>query len=169
MKSIKGVSKISLFVLVLLIFNTAFALEIDLPSIFSNGMVLQQGQRVPVWGKTEAHAIVEVLFEEQKKDVKADAQGNWRINLDPLVASIESQILTITAQYNNEVTTLKIVDVLVGEVWLCSGQSNMYRPFRMLIGAAVEPKYEPIAEYLRNEALTANDSLFRQFKVGARF
>ncbi|MBP0903848.1 sialate O-acetylesterase [Mariniflexile gromovii] len=159
----------SFVVFCILIFNTAFALEIDLPSIFSNGMVLQQGQKVPIWGTTEANAIIEVLFAEQKKEIKADTQGNWRVDLDALDASSESRILSITAQYKNEVTTLKFVDVLVGEVWLCSGQSNMYRSFRMLIGEAVEPKYEPIAEYLRKEAATANDPLFRQFKVGQDF
>ncbi|MFB9057313.1 sialate O-acetylesterase [Mariniflexile ostreae] len=167
MNSIKV--KFSYIVFFVLIFNTAFAFEIELPSIFSNGMVLQQGQKVPVWGTTKAHAVVEVFFAEQKKKIKADAQGNWRVDLDALKASSKSRALTITAQYNNEVTTLKLVDVLVGEVWLCSGQSNMYRPFRMLIGEAVEPKYEPIADYLRNEAATANDPLFRQFKVGQDF
>ncbi|MFB9052699.1 sialate O-acetylesterase [Formosa undariae] len=161
----KSISIIFLLVCI----QSTFAFEITLPSIFADHMVLQRSQKVPVWGTTEANAMVEVLFADQKKKVKADAEGNWRIDLEPLEASSESRVLTVTSQYNNEVTTLKILDVLVGEVWLCSGQSNMYRPFRMLIGEAVEPKYEPIAEYLREEAATANDPLFRQFIVGPDF
>ncbi|MEP5341835.1 MAG: sialate O-acetylesterase [Algibacter sp.] len=161
--------RIFLILFGLILTSHCLAFEITMPSIFSDHMVLQRNQKVPVWGITVPNATVEVLFAEQKKHVKSDEKGNWRVDLNPLKASSESQVLTITARYNNEVATLEILDVLVGEVWLCSGQSNMYRPFRMLIGEAVEPKYESIGEYLRNEAATANDSLFRQFKVGQDF
>ncbi|WP_434035556.1 sialate O-acetylesterase [Formosa sp. 4Alg 33] len=158
----KSISIIFLLVCI----QSTFAFDITLPSIFADHMVLQRSQKVPIWGTTQANATVEVTFADQKKQVKADVEGNWRIDLEPLEASSESRVLTVTSQYNNEVTTLRILDVLVGEVWLCSGQSNMYRPFRMLMGEAVQPEYEPIAAYLRKEAATANDPLFRQFKVG---
>ncbi|MRT93773.1 9-O-acetylesterase [Ancylomarina sp. 16SWW S1-10-2] len=132
-------------------------------------MVLQRGQNVPVWGITEAGAMVEVSFGEQKKTVKADANGVWRIDLNAMLASAQSRVMTISAQLNGDNTELNISDVLVGEVWLAGGQSNMYRPFRMLTGKATDPKYEPVAEYLRKERDTANDSLFRQYRAGKDF
>lgn len=155
-----------LLVFGLLLTVHCFAIDLSMPSIFSDHMVLQSGQKVPVWGITQANALVEVQFAEQKKTAKADSNGNWRVDLNSLQASSVSRVLSITAKYKEDVSTLKIIDVLVGEVWLCSGQSNMYRNFRMLTGKAEEPKYESTAEYLRNEAATANDSLFRQYKVG---
>lgn len=158
--------KIFLVVFGLLLTAHCFAFELTMPNVFSDHMVFQRGQKVPVWGTTEPNSTVAILFAGQKKSVKSDKNGNWRVDLDPLKASSESRVLTITAKYNNEITTLKIVDVLVGEVWLCSGQSNMYRNFRMLKGKAVDSKYEPAAAYLRKEESIANDSLFRQFKVG---
>ena len=157
---------LSLLIFFLTIFSNNLLANIRVNAVFSDHMVFQRGQKVPVWGTTYPNSIVSVLFAEQRKSVTSDENGNWRVNLDHLKASSESRILTITAKYNNEITTLKIVDVLVGEVWLCSGQSNMYRNFRMLKGKAAEAKYEPSAAYLRKEASIANDSLFRQFKVG---
>ncbi|EOR94588.1 Sialic acid-specific 9-O-acetylesterase [Arcticibacter svalbardensis MN12-7] len=132
-------------------------------------MVLQRQQKVPVWGTAQANAIVNVLFAGQSKSVKVNLDGNWRIDLDALRASAEPQMMTITSKWDNKMKEIKIKDVLVGEVWLCSGQSNMYRPFRMLMGEATDPAYEPAVAYLRNEAATANDPLFRQFKVGNSF
>ncbi|MRT93798.1 9-O-acetylesterase [Ancylomarina sp. 16SWW S1-10-2] len=129
-------------------------------------MILQRNQNVPVWGITETDAIIEVSFAGQSKTVKADANGNWRIDLEPMTASSESRIMTISSKLNGVGTEFKILDVLVGEVWLAGGQSNMYRPFRMLTYEAREPVYEPIAEYLRNEENIANDTLLRQFRVG---
>ncbi|CDF78714.1 sialic acid-specific 9-O-acetylesterase [Formosa agariphila KMM 3901] len=149
--------------------QSVFAFELTLPSIFADHMVLQRSQKVPVWGITEPHANVEVMFAGQKKRVKADASGNWKVELNPLKASSISETMIISSILNDEHSQIKINDVLVGEVWFCSGQSNMYRPFRMLIGEAVESKYEPIAEFLRQEALSANDPLFRQYKVGRDF
>jgi len=150
----------------LLVANFTFALEIELPVIFADGMVLQQEQTVPIWGTTDAGAVVKVKFDGQEKSTTADSKGAWLINLAPLKASSKSRTLVIWSEFNGEISKVEINDVLVGEVWICSGQSNMYRPFRMLVGKAREPKYEPIAEYLRKEAATANDPLFRQFKVG---
>lgn len=154
------------FIFGLLLSLHGLAFEITMPRIFSDQMVFQRHQKIPVWGTTIPNAIVEVVFAKQTKSVQSDAQGRWRVDLNPLRASSKSRVLKINARHNNKVSTLEISDVLVGEVWLCSGQSNMYRPFRMLIGKAVEPQYESIAEYLRHEAAIANDSLFRQFKVG---
>jgi len=129
-------------------------------------MVLQREQKVPVWGGTAPHAKVAVLFAEQKKYTQADAEGKWNVNLDPLKASNISRTLTVTAKGNTGTSLIKITDVLVGEVWFAGGQSNMYRPFRMLTYPAREAKYEPIGEFLRAERDQAHDPLLRQFRVG---
>ena len=97
------------------------AAELTLPSVFSDHMVLQRGQPVPVWGKADPNAVVTVEFAGQKKTATADASGKWRVDLEPLKASAESRLLTVSAGAE----TVKFSDVLVGEVWLCSGQSNM--------------------------------------------
>lgn len=144
----------------------SLAQKIDMPSIFADHMVLQRGQKVPVWGMTVPGVSVKVEFDGQKKTTTANSVGSWRIDLDPMVASSKSRNMTISAKGNSEVNEIKISDVLVGEVWLAGGQSNMYRPFRMLTYPAREPKYEPIGAYLRNERDTAHDTLLRQFRVG---
>lgn len=156
-------------VFALLLPGTCFALEITMPSIFADQMILQREQKVPVWGTADAGATVEVLFAGQTKTVDTDTDGKWRVDLDALKASSEARVMTITAKRNGEKTELKIADVLVGEVWFAGGQSNMYRPFRMLTYEAREPKYEPNGEYLRQEENNANDTLLRQFRVGVDY
>ena len=90
---------------------------ITLPAVFSDHMVLQSGKPVPVWGTADANAEVTVVMGSQKKTAKADARGQWSLKLDALTASADPQTLTIGDKTIN--------DVLVGEVWLGSGQSNM--------------------------------------------
>lgn len=90
--------------------------------IFGDGMVLQQQGSVPIWGWADPGERVTVCFNGQEKTAEADAQGKWRIDLDSMKASSTGQNLVITA--GNSVT---FGDVLIGEVWVCSGQSNMAR------------------------------------------
>lgn len=142
------------------------AVDITMPSIFADQMVLQRDQKVPVWGLADPGAMIEVGFAGQTKSTTADLEGGWRIYLDPLDASSESRVMSISAALSGEDTVITITDVLVGEVWFAGGQSNMYRPFRMLTYPARESKYEPVGEYLRKERDTAHDTLFRQFRVG---
>ncbi len=94
--------------------------EVKLPGLFSDHLVLQRGAAAPVWGRAGAGEEVTVEFAGQKKSVAADASGKWKVELDPLDASAEPRVLTVRGQ-----NTLTIADVLVGEVWLCGGQSNM--------------------------------------------
>jgi sialate O-acetylesterase len=89
---------------------------IVLPSIFGSHMVLQRGMSVPIWGDAEPGERVTVTFREQTKTTTADARGNWRLALDPLDAGGPDPL---------SVGALVLEDVLVGEVWLGSGQSNM--------------------------------------------
>ena len=89
--------------------------------MFGNGMVLQREMTVPVWGKAAPGERVIVEFAGQKKAVVADGKGSWKAVLDPLTASSEGRMLTIAG----EGSAVAFSDVLVGEVWVCSGQSNM--------------------------------------------
>ena len=93
--------------------------DVKLPTIFSEHLVLQSGVAVPVWGWAEPGEEVTVSVADHKATAKAGADGKWRVNLDALKPGGP---LTLTAQGKN---TLTIGDVLVGEVWLGSGQSNM--------------------------------------------
>ncbi len=94
--------------------------EIKLPSIFGTSMVLQRGMPVPVWGWATPGEKISVSFRDQVKSTTADPQGNWQIKLDSLDVGPASQ-LSVRGQ--NESKTFD--NVLVGEVWVCSGQSNM--------------------------------------------
>ena len=143
-----------------------FALNLELPSILADQMVLQRGQTVPIWGTSQAGAEISVEFAGQQQQVTADSEGGWIVRLAPLEASAQSRQMKIHATLKDEEVERIISDVLVGEVWLNSGQSNMYRPFRMLVGPAEEKKYEPIAEALRKEVAEAHDPLLRQYRVG---
>ena len=95
--------------------------ELQLPGVFSDGAVLQRGMPVPIWGIAKPGERIRVAFAGQRKETTASKSGRWRINLEPIPASSEARELTITG----EGKTLTIRNVLVGEVWLCSGQSNM--------------------------------------------
>jgi len=102
--------------------TTAFAAQLVLPTVFSDHMVLQRDQTVPVWGTSEPGDTVTVEFAGQKKTTKADSDGKWSLELAPMSASAEPQTLTVSSRLAPSVSR---TNVLVGEVWLCSGQSNM--------------------------------------------
>ena len=93
--------------------------NVKLPLIFSDGMVLQRNKQTPVWGWAEANEKIDLYFNKQHKTVITDANGKWRVNLDPEKAGGPFKL---TVSGKNKIT---IQDVLVGEVWICSGQSNM--------------------------------------------
>jgi len=93
--------------------------EVTLPNIFGSHMVLQQGQKNKVWGKANPGEAVTVAVGEQSHQATADGAGAWQVMLDPLPPGGP---LTVTVKGTN---TIALEDVLVGEVWICSGQSNM--------------------------------------------
>ena len=110
-------------------------------------MVLQQGQPIPVWGTADAGEEVTVQFAGQSRTARADADGSWRVTLDPLPASAVAAELTISGT-----NRISIQDVLVGEVWICSGQSNM--------GWGVQA-----ARDAEREMAAANYPAIRQFRI----
>jgi sialate O-acetylesterase len=121
--------------------------ELYLHPLFSDGAVLQRGQPVPVWGTATPGAKVEVVFAGQSAFATADESGNWRATLAPIAASGESRELLA----RGDGVTLAIREVVVGDVWLASGQSNMDSP--MSSGSAAQSLAE------------ASDPLLRFYKV----
>ncbi len=99
------------------------AAELELASVFSDHMVLQRGQAVPVWGAGDAGEAITVEFAGQKQATTADETGRWMVQLDSMLASGESRTLMVRSGTSGR--QLEVTDVLVGEVWLASGQSNM--------------------------------------------
>ena len=93
-------------------------------SPFADNMVLQRGRKVPVWGTADPGEKVTVEFAGQTKSAAADAKGEWRVTLDPMDASKESRVMKVAGASNAE----EIKNVLVGEVWFASGQSNTECP-----------------------------------------
>jgi len=92
-----------------------------LASVFSDHMVLQRDCPVPIWGTAVSGEEVNVTFAGQIHSAVADSKGAWRVTLDPLEADSSPQDLMVAASGYEVVLN----NVVVGEVWLCSGQSNM--------------------------------------------
>ena len=97
--------------------------DVKLATIFSNHMVLQRDKPVPIWGWADAGSKVTVSFADQVKTATTDDAGKWMVKLDPLKASEKPATLRVGSDRQDGL--LKVTDVLVGEVWLGSGQSNM--------------------------------------------
>ena len=93
--------------------------DVSLPSHFSDHMVLQRGTALPIWGTADPAEEVVITFQGQEKKATADNQGKWRVQLGAVPAGGPYEL---TVKGMNTVT---LRDVLVGEVWLASGQSNM--------------------------------------------
>ena len=144
--------KMSLIPAVLLTAALSLHAHLSLPTVFTDHMVLQQGQTVPVWGTDDPGSTVTVQFAGQKKTAATNADGKWRVDLNPLKADAKPQTLTVSSPH----ATIKLTDVLVGEVWLCSGQSNMQFPMRQSSDAEAA-----IAE--------ANHPLIRLYKTPTAF
>lgn len=106
----------------LLALNIFLSLQaLELPRVFSDHMVLQQELPIPVWGKAESGKTVTVTFKNQTVSAEVSDEGLWGITLEPEKASFEPATFLVSDGEN----TFEYEDVLVGEVWLCSGQSNM--------------------------------------------
>lgn len=104
--------------------------KLKLASAFTDHAVLQRDLAVPVWGKADPGTKITVAFGGQEKAATADKDGKWIVRLDPLAASAEGRELTV----KSETESAGIKDILVGEVWVCSGQSNMGWPLSASLG-----------------------------------
>lgn len=108
--------------------------ELSLPHFFSDHMVLQREKPVAIWGKAAPGSEVKLTFKGKSVSSKADEQGAWRAQIDTGVADAKGATLSIQSGTD----TVTIQDVLVGEVWLASGQSNMFFTMNRV------PAYEPL-------------------------
>ena len=105
-----------LFFLTALLSVSFLEAKVSLPQLFQSGMVLQRGKTIPVWGKADAGETVTVTFNKKQYSTVADAQGRWRVDLPKMKAG---------GPYELTVDSLRLTDILIGDVWLLSGQSNI--------------------------------------------
>jgi sialate O-acetylesterase len=116
--------------------------QIHLPKVISDNMVLQQGKKVAIWGTASAGEKISVTFNGQKIETRADDSGKWQVFLKSMKASTEPKNMIISGK-----NTIVLKNILIGEVWLCSGQSNMEYPLdRTLKRYAGSKKGEDLAE-----------------------
>lgn len=113
--------KILFALLILLVAQRSYS-NINLPKIFGDNMVLQRNKLIPVWGWADANEKIAVQFNKQVKRTIADKNGKWMINLNPEKAGGPYELVV------SGKNIIKFSNVLVGEVWICSGQSNMEMP-----------------------------------------
>jgi sialate O-acetylesterase len=97
--------------------------ELTIASLFTDSAVLQRELPVPVWGTADAGATVTVEFAGQVKQAAVDSSNNWKVLLDPMAASSMPRTMTISSSIDGQQSAIR--NVVVGEVWICSGQSNM--------------------------------------------
>lgn len=127
------------------------AATLELPAVFSDHGVVQRDQPVTVWGWAEAGQTVTVQFKGQVKTTETPASGRWSVQLESMPADANAATMTVST----DDTELVINDLLVGDVWLCSGQSNMEWPVHRSANAAEEIK-------------NGNHPLIRQIKAPRR-
>ncbi len=100
--------------------------DLRLPAILSDYMVLQAGKPVTIWGWAKSGDAITVEFGGQKRYASANAEGEWHVRLDPMQANAEPrEMIVASSNPKSAIRNQKLADVLVGEVWLASGQSNM--------------------------------------------
>ena len=122
-----GMPKNSIFISLLCMAATIIsapslsAASLSVAPVFSDHMVLQRGMELPVWGSADPGSEVRVRFGSQNQTAKANSGGQWRVELNAVKASSKPKVMTVSSKSEE----LKVIDVLVGEVWLCAGQSNM--------------------------------------------
>ena len=130
--------------------------DVVLSSIISNGMVLQRGVPAPVWGWADAGEEVTVEFGGQVKKAMPGPDRKWMVDLDPLEASATPRSMTISGK-----NKILIENILVGEVWIASGQSNMDWSFDR-----IAPAEREFAESQKGNSLVRAFHVYRNLKAG---
>ena len=130
----------------LLLAGMPCAQAVELPRMFSDGMVLQRGQPIPVWGRATPGAKVAVSLDGKAESAVADAKGDWRVLLPAHAAGGPLRM-----RIDDGVAPVELRDVLVGDVWLASGQSNMEWPLSQTEGAdaAIAAANEPLIRHFK--------------------
>ena len=123
-------------------------INLKLPSLINDGMVLQQNEEIKIWGWTLPQEEVKVIFKEEEYLTAANTEGEWSLFLPAQKAGGPFEMKIIAAA--EEIT---VSDILIGEVWLCSGQSNMELPMQR-----VKDRYA-------EEIAAAGNDQIREFKL----
>ncbi len=118
--------------------------EVKLPALVSDGMVLQRDQNIRIWGSADAGEKINISFLKKKHATTADASGKWTVTLPPAKAG---------GPYIMTINEIEVKDILVGDVWLCSGQSNMELPINRVM------------DMFRDEVEAYNNPMIRHIKV----
>jgi sialate O-acetylesterase len=125
--------------------------DVRLPRLISDGMVLQRATKIKLWGWADPGESIQVSISKSTIKTVADAKGNWMIQLDPMVAG-GPHLLTIDGKNH-----LEVRDILIGDVWLCSGQSNM------------ELTMERVKEKYRDVFSKSHNDKIRHFTIPDRY
>lgn len=123
--SLYDMKKYLIILLALALFLPSYAQRLSLPRFFSDGMVIQRGKHFPLWGHAEPGTTVKVSINGKTSKTFADSYGRWETELPKMKAGGPYDMTVYTAT-----DTLKIANILVGDLFLCSGQSNMELPIR---------------------------------------
>ncbi len=97
--------------------------DVSLPHLFGDHMVIQREARINIWGWADSGEAVKVELGDRSRKTKADPDGKWQVTFPPFRSGTGPLTMTVTGA-----NTITITDILVGEVWICSGQSNMWWP-----------------------------------------
>jgi sialate O-acetylesterase len=116
--------------------------QLKLPTIIGSNMVLQQKAKAPIWGWDKPGSTVKITISDQSHTATADKTGRWQVALKPMLASFKPVKMTIKGSD----TTINLTNILIGEVWVCSGQSNMQWP----VAAAYDADIEKLTANLPN-------------------
>ena len=122
--------------------------EVKLPRLIADGMVLQRNTELKLWGWASSQEKVEITFQNKMYSTFADASGKWSVRLPAQKAG---------GPYMMKINDKVIKDILIGDVWLCSGQSNMELPVSRVL------------DLYKNEVDTANNSNIREFTVPLKY
>lgn len=161
----------SIIALAVLAFSAS---ALDLPEIIGDNMMLQQQTNAKLWGWAKGGSTVQIVtsWNNQRYAVKADKQtGRWEVKVQTPAASYETYSITVSG--DNETKVLE--NILIGEVWFCSGQSNMEMPLAGFWNCPVEGSNEAIAtsgkykKAIRVATIPKTDALVPQDKVGGKW
>jgi len=116
---VTSLSVLAVYIAILSLTSAASA-EVNMPGIFGDHMVLQQGEQIPVWGSAVPGELIKVKLGKVHAKTKADLNGDWRVSLKTAKAGTSPLTMTVSGT-----STITFIDVLIGDVWVASGQSNM--------------------------------------------
>ena len=149
-----NLTRMMLVMLIVMSFSLVGKAQITMPRIFNCGMVLQQGMEVPVWGWASPHEKVSVSIDGNTVKTRAGADGKWKLKLPEMNAG-GPYSMTIKGK-----NTMVFENIMVGEVWVCSGQSNMEFPVD-----SIDQSYRGVNNYQQEIADADNYPEIRLFTV----